>query len=367
MKLFSQSDGIAPAGENSACRSYKSLICLISSSMDTRGMLSGLTCTFNTTTSISTPNFCSSSYRKYLSKLVIGVTQSSISQGTVSFMQDVGNLAQAKKEDYLDLSQTPSGIPLGPEIYHYDGVPKITYDYVSRGIQVNLSSVMWPSQWAMTSAFESHSNLPSKRFGSIKKVRDYTYDSLGDVVRKVSATTTYTYGCNTSTVMSNYTPGIKRENVFTLGATPQETNACGTSSMQLSWTSISSNANSSADATGDPVNRSDPSGMGAGDANTILPISSVPCGKFGCPSVDVSTLSGREAYAFLTMVYDVQDNWTAIMAAAVVGNLVYESGGQLDPSVWACINGTCGGGIAQWTYQSARWNGMVANGGWPNS
>jgi hypothetical protein len=83
-----------------------------------------------------------------------------------------------------------------------------------------------------------------------------------------------------------------------------------------------------------------------------------------CPSIDVSTLTGRQEYVFLAFSY--MDGWTAIMAAAVAGNFTYESGGHLDPSALqiGCTSpsASCGVGIAQWS-DPDRYQGMLRAGG----
>ena len=116
-------------------------------------------------------------------------------------------------------------------------------------------------------------------------------------------------------------------------------------------------------AGGDPVNGSDPSG--ASSASTVsLPVSSCWAGGTVCPSVDVSTLTGRQEYVFLAFSY--MDGWTPIMAAAVAGNFTYESGGRLDPSELqgGCTRPSrvCGVGIAQWG-EPDRFPAMVTAGG----
>ncbi|HET9060141.1 MAG TPA: hypothetical protein VFN61_09495 [Acidimicrobiales bacterium] len=72
--------------------------------------------------------------------------------------------------------------------------------------------------------------------------------------------------------------------------------------------------------------------------------------------MDVSSLDGRQEYAFLA--FDLLHGWNAIMAAAVVGNFTYESGGLLDPSVleWGCSapSPRCGIGIAMWSSTDRR-------------
>jgi hypothetical protein len=109
----------------------------------------------------------------------------------------------------------------------------------------------------------------------------------------------------------------------------------------------------------DPVNEEDPSGE--------VPLPPISCWENSNCNVDanLSQLDGRQEYAFLS--FDLLDTWTAIMAAAVVGNLTYESGGLLDPSAleWGCTapSTVCGIGIARWSATDRRQR-LQAAGGW---
>ncbi|HTW09474.1 MAG TPA: phage tail tip lysozyme, partial [Acidimicrobiales bacterium] len=109
----------------------------------------------------------------------------------------------------------------------------------------------------------------------------------------------------------------------------------------------------------DPVNESDPSGE--------VPLPPISCWENSNCNVNanLSQLDGRQEYAFLSFL--LLDNWTPIMAAAVVGNLTYESGDYLDPSELegGCIapSPVCGIGIAQWSATNRR-QALAAAGGW---
>jgi len=55
---------------------------------------------------------------------------------------------------------------------------------------------------------------------------------------------------------------------------------------------------------------------------------------------------------------------SAVEAAALIGNLEFESGGlQYWNAPESCYEGTCGQGIAQWTVGSPRYTGLQAFGG----
>ena len=111
----------------------------------------------------------------------------------------------------------------------------------------------------------------------------------------------------------------------------------------------------------DPVNEGDPSGMDP----CVWADGSISGGGCSHEGVDMSQLDGRQEYSFIA--FDSLHGWNAIMAAAVVGNFTYESGGLLDPSAleWGCSapSPTCGIGIAQWSATDRR-QALQAAGGW---
>jgi RHS repeat-associated protein len=69
-----------------------------------------------------------------------------------------------------------------------------------------------------------------------------------------------------------------------------------------------------------------------------------------------SVVGRRQSYAYH---YFRSKGLTRAQAAGVVGNLQFESGGALNPRQ-AQYGGGPGRGIAQWTYGSSRWTGLVS-------
>jgi hypothetical protein len=122
-------------------------------------------------------------------------------------------------------------------------------------------------------------------------------------------------------------------------------------------------------ASDDPVNEGDPSGMlpeGCGIGGSIQYLEAHCRGSsptLSSESPACTTLGPKTPfpYQWAECAYDALsgDGLSAIVDAAVDGNLQYESG---DFEYWdatACYGGTCGFGIAQWTVGSSRYENLM--------
>jgi RHS repeat-associated protein len=99
---------------------------------------------------------------------------------------------------------------------------------------------------------------------------------------------------------------------------------------------------------GDPVSSTDPDGL---------------CPPSGCNPPKFKTLKSRERFAFFNFI-SAMGLRRKFKSAAIVGNLLFESGGTLLPGKWQssanCNHHVepCGRGIAQWTDPGSRWTAL---------
>lgn len=113
---------------------------------------------------------------------------------------------------------------------------------------------------------------------------------------------------------------------------------------------------------GDPVNGVDPSGM-CPYSLEVCP--GLPQYQYSPPTTialkgpsNLLTLASRVRYAY---DYFTARGLDAYQTAGILGNLEYESGGNLNPAQWqfGCTVAGCGRGIAQWTVDASRWQNLV--------
>jgi uncharacterized protein RhaS with RHS repeats len=108
-------------------------------------------------------------------------------------------------------------------------------------------------------------------------------------------------------------------------------------------------------ATGDPVDNIDPLGLASDVGDGAGP----PAPSSLCAGA-TTTDSIASCVASYLVVYNAL---TSIQAAAIVGNLQYESGYFMHVTDLVCAFGACGGGIAQWLEGSTPFEQLQAFGG----